>query len=722
MAEEAPSGEQVPVTHIVVTVHAIRTYGEWQGRLEELVAERLRDSPPAARPLFCHYRYGFFSLLAFYFAPTRWLQVRRFRTDLERLIGRYPAVERIDIFAHSFGTYLASWALGAKPRSKTLPRVANLVLAGSVLRRTHPWLDWIDRRVSRVVNECGDLDHVLLLNQLVVPFAGAGGLLGFQTFETRDLVQRYFQIGHSGYFEPRGGDANWFLSRYWVPIICGPPGAPLEPAREVKPLTALRGVRLFMLNSSTVLKLTLAGAMVAAAFAYILGLYRATEEQRQLAVARLAASNSAKLARMVNDPTHDLSVAALLAVEALRRLPEAEANAFLLQNALRLAPTIANLRAIETIALSEDERRLAVAWRSTIIVVPTEAAPASQQIALSLQASEKVSRLRFVANDQFLAAVSDGGLTIFRLADRRPVLTHRGMVQAFAHSPSGMSVAIAGSEGKVATAALGADASVLKDVPISQAVALAYASETLLVAASGNAIHAFDGATGRVTQVDTVRKARGVRLGPDRRQVVALLAPEAPSARASDIAVFRLSNDRLEATNLARSVVTAFDITADSRVVFGDESGIVDLLRAEGNEEAGNNCFLHEIQEDVRVNGRPIEDPTPPVPSSVVRSPNEDFGHRNEPISGAAAVPARPRDRTLRASRPPRRTGHGGAVRGWREARSRSRRRWFAHLGRHIQRGCRGPRTNWLGEHDRGRAPVQQRLFYPGRSRESDQP
>ena len=211
-------------------------------------------------------------------------------------------------------------------------------------------------------------------------------------------------------------------------------------------------------------------------------------------------------------------------------------------------------------------------------------------------------------------------------------------------------------------------------------------------------------------------------LGPDRRQVVALLAPEAPSAHASDIAVFRLSNDRLEATNLARSVVTAFDITADSRVVFGDKSGIVDLLRAEGNEEAGNNCFLHEIQEDVRVNRRPIEDPTPPVPSSVVRSPNEDFGHRNEPISGAAAVPARPRDRTLRASRPPRRTGHGGAVRGWREARSRSRRRWFAHLGRHIQRGCRGPRTNWLGEHDRGRAPVQQRLFYPGRSRESDQP
>ena len=62
-----------------------------------------------------------------------------------------------------------------------------------------------------------------------------------------------------------------------------------------------------MLNSSTVLKLTLAGAMVAAAFAYILGLYRATEEQRQLAVARLAASDSAKLARMVNDPTHDLS-------------------------------------------------------------------------------------------------------------------------------------------------------------------------------------------------------------------------------------------------------------------------------------------------------------------------------------------------------------------------------------------------------------------------------
>ncbi|WP_404926581.1 caspase family protein [Mesorhizobium sp. ORM16] len=64
------------------------------------------------------------------------------------------------------------------------------------------------------------------------------------------------------------------------------------------------------------------------------------EEQREIAVARLAASESARLSRNFGDVVKEQPSVALLSVEALRRLQPNEAEEFLVQNALRIAPVI----------------------------------------------------------------------------------------------------------------------------------------------------------------------------------------------------------------------------------------------------------------------------------------------------------------------------------------------------------------------------------------------
>ena len=60
-------------THLVITVHGIRTYGDWQDELKKL----LEAAEPGVTVRM--YRYGFFSSLAFLIPPLRWLVGRQFR-------------------------------------------------------------------------------------------------------------------------------------------------------------------------------------------------------------------------------------------------------------------------------------------------------------------------------------------------------------------------------------------------------------------------------------------------------------------------------------------------------------------------------------------------------------------------------------------------------------------------------------------------------------------
>jgi hypothetical protein len=48
-------------SHLIITVHGIRTFGQWQERLERLVTESTNLDDVE----FINYKYGYFSVLAF---------------------------------------------------------------------------------------------------------------------------------------------------------------------------------------------------------------------------------------------------------------------------------------------------------------------------------------------------------------------------------------------------------------------------------------------------------------------------------------------------------------------------------------------------------------------------------------------------------------------------------------------------------------------------------
>jgi hypothetical protein len=126
--------------HLVVTVHGIRTYGQWQSRLKSL----LEQTEPGITVR--NAKYGYFSILAFIFPFTRWLVTRRFRRELLNVI-QSQSWSRIDLVGHSFGTHLLAWALHGVAREKR-PRIHTIILAGSVLKSTFPW-DLFHRPLKR---------------------------------------------------------------------------------------------------------------------------------------------------------------------------------------------------------------------------------------------------------------------------------------------------------------------------------------------------------------------------------------------------------------------------------------------------------------------------------------------------------------------------------------------------------------------------------------------
>ena len=179
-------------SHIVITVHGIRTYGQWQSRLGRL----LEAAEPGITVV--NEKYGYFSIFGFIFPPTRWLVTRRFR---RRLLDAVTSKRwsRIDLVGHSFGTHLIAWGLsGIKPEDR--PNINTVILAGSVLKSTFPWEHFLGKSISRLVNECGTLDRILLLNQLSVLFTGMAGRIGFHGMTGSRFQNRYYRFGHSDYF------------------------------------------------------------------------------------------------------------------------------------------------------------------------------------------------------------------------------------------------------------------------------------------------------------------------------------------------------------------------------------------------------------------------------------------------------------------------------------------------------------------------------------------
>ncbi|WP_029077834.1 response regulator [Bradyrhizobium sp. th.b2] len=267
--------------HLVITVHGIRTFGQWQQRLEKVVNNK------NGAIQFNHFQFGYFSILAFIIPFTRWLLVRRFRRELRAVVSRHSPT-RLDLVGHSFGTHLIAWALRGLGDGEKI-QIHTLILAGSVLRADHYWADLIPSRVGRVINDCGVRDSVLLASQFCVPFTGMAGRTGFVGMNGSEFLNRYSMFGHSGYFQNENRDpSDEYMVSNWSPLISSDaPAVPFD-AREVP--TPWRGLIIWLSNNFEPIKLSILTAPLLI-FAIVVGaLYvraNATNE-RLAAVAALA--------------------------------------------------------------------------------------------------------------------------------------------------------------------------------------------------------------------------------------------------------------------------------------------------------------------------------------------------------------------------------------------------------------------------------------------------
>ncbi|MET0382142.1 MAG: hypothetical protein ABW032_01840, partial [Burkholderiaceae bacterium] len=266
---------------MLITVHGIRTFGQWQERLGALA--RGGDGRLGVE----HFKYGYFSVLAFALPPLRWLAVRSFRRSLVAAAARYPGHELL-IVGHSNGTYLIGQAL-RQAKDELRGRVGTVILAGSVLRSDFDWERVIaELGIERVVNDCGTEDAILVLSQLGVLFTGMAGRLGFHGMTGSRLHNRYFPGGHSHYFERDGRADDAFMARYWVPALLH---GDVEAADFRRRTGALHGTALWLLQNADFVKLTAYATVLAAAFFVLYLAPRAqASAQRALRVQEFAAS------------------------------------------------------------------------------------------------------------------------------------------------------------------------------------------------------------------------------------------------------------------------------------------------------------------------------------------------------------------------------------------------------------------------------------------------
>lgn len=304
-------GDTAGESHLIVTVHGIRTFGKWQERLEALVMK----TGDSEQTKFVHYKYGYFSVLAFLFPPLRWLVVLRFRSELRQLLGRQRR-SRVDLVGHSFGTHIIAWALwGLNSRDQI--KIHTVILSGSVLHPGFRWSSLIGRRVGRVINDCGTRDGILVVNQLFVLFTGMAGRIGLTGMMSDFFRNRYSAFGHSGYFHDQSGHPDdRYMQMHWVPLITRDEPIPVfgEP-----PTTGVwNGFLIWFANNSEPIKLTVAAVVLIAPLIWINGLRE--EAVTQAEAARISSQKGSVVLSNLADDERDAGrtrTALLLAVEAL---------------------------------------------------------------------------------------------------------------------------------------------------------------------------------------------------------------------------------------------------------------------------------------------------------------------------------------------------------------------------------------------------------------------
>ena len=216
-AAVAPSQGEETLKHVIVMVHGMGTGVDWPDRLASLVTTR------QPYVVYRHFHFGLLALASFVVPFQPQAMARRFARKLSRIVEENPDA-RIDLVAHSLGTFFAAWGLTEMAELSThrgRPLFHTVILAGGVLSPGFRW-DLLREGgvVGRVINESSVDDSVSYLLSFLPGPVGPAGRVGFSALGDPKFRNRYHRLNHSGYFRDKHGTANDdFMRRYWLPLL-----------------------------------------------------------------------------------------------------------------------------------------------------------------------------------------------------------------------------------------------------------------------------------------------------------------------------------------------------------------------------------------------------------------------------------------------------------------------------------------------------------------------
>jgi WD40 repeat protein/pimeloyl-ACP methyl ester carboxylesterase len=524
---EALNLPSAPPSHLVISIHGIRTFGQWQERLEKL----LRAQEPSI--VVRSYKIGYFSIAAFQIPFLRWMVRRRFTQYLLTEADRNW--DRIDIVAHSFGTHIAAWTLHSLPENRLPLAIHTLILSGSVLRLNFPWLLLLERRVRRVVNECGTKDSVLLLSQWLVLLTGMAGRMGFQFVrEGDDFRNRYFEFGHSGYFGKNAHDDS-FMAQHWVPLLTGT--GPIPTWDERRSSRWLGAEMWTATNLSEPIKIVLYLLLLLGLLHWRNLPRRRAQIAEQLAASRAIAVRAADMFR--EQDKYDPTISAIAAAESLRLNPTLDARANTLRDALHLIPAHTTFTsdgaAMNATAFSPDGRYMASGGRQGKLHILD--VKSGHEVAQLPHAGD-IDVIAFNRDGRFLAV--GGALTanVIDLASRTTVATFtplrrwnrhqktgvpydpgpRPAFLAIAFTPDAKRVLCATNEGVayLFDAATGGQLSTVMGVTSSDAIAISPDVQTVAINSGNGVVQVFNVATARqLYRLNNLRRTRKMVFSPN---------------------------------------------------------------------------------------------------------------------------------------------------------------------------------------------------------------